>query len=140
MSNTFKEYLRNGVLNHVFGGVTLSPATTLYIGLSTTAVADDGTNITEPVGGSYARVAVTNDKTTGWTSASGATNEVSNVGQISFAEATANWGTIVDFFIADALTVGNILASASLTVSKTVATGDIASFPSGSLIINLDDV
>lgn len=138
MANNFNEYLRNTLLNEAFGGTAWTPPATLYIGLSTTAIADNGTGATEPTGG-YARQAVTNNKTN-FTTATGATNEVSNSTEISFPEATGAWGTITHFFVSDALTGGNVLTSGALTTAKTVASGDIANFPIGSIVINLDDV
>ena|ERR1700742_570042 len=45
------------------GGATTWAPATWYLALSTTQPNDDGTNFTEPVGGSYARVAVVNNST-----------------------------------------------------------------------------
>ena len=88
-----------------------------------------GSTITEP-SGSYARVQwQTWDKAT-----AGATE---NTGAITFAQATASWGTILDFAICDALTVGNLLAYGSLTISKSVASGDTPKFATGDLDITL---
>lgn len=139
MANNFNEYLRNTVLNNVFGATTFTPPATLYIGLSTTAIADAGTGITEPAGGGYAREALANNKTN-WTVATGATNFVENATEVEFAEAAGAWGTITHFFISDAATAGNVLVSGALDAAKTVATGDIARFTAGSLSIALDDI
>lgn len=45
------------------GGATTWAPATWYLAISTTLPNDDGTNFTEPVGGSYARVAVVNNTT-----------------------------------------------------------------------------
>lgn len=139
MANNFNEYLRNTVLNNVFGATAFTPPATLYIGLSTTAIADAGTGATEPAGNGYAREAVTNNKTN-WTVATGAANAVENATEIEFAEAAGSWGSLTHFFISDAATGGNILVSGALDTPKTVAVGDIARFTIGSLRIGLDDI
>ena len=53
----------NSALDKFFGAANFTPPATLYFGLSTTAISIDGTGATEPSGGSYARVAFTNNKT-----------------------------------------------------------------------------
>lgn len=118
-------YLINAVLNEAFGSVAFAAPANLFVGLSTTTIAAAGTGITEPSGGSYARVSVTNN-TTNWPTVSNQTKR--NGTAITFPTATANWGTITWFFISDASTGGNILASGALTTSKAVDTGDTASF------------
>lgn len=135
----FNDYLRNSILNSTFGGVAFASPPTLYLGLSTTAIADNGTGITEPVGGAYARDPITNDKTVGWDTATGADNTITNLSEIEFAEATGAWGTITHFFISDSLTGGNILAYAPLTTAKTIGVGDIAKFAIGSIAISIDE-
>lgn len=137
MAGSFNDYLEIKILDYVFGATAYSSPANLYIGLSTSTIAEAGTGITEPVGGSYARVTVANNKTT-WTTATGTPTEVSNAIIIAFVQATANWGIITDFFIADAITGGNILGYGSLTVTKTISTGDTASFAIGDFDIRLD--
>ena len=133
----FSDYFENKVLDLLFGNVSYTPPSTLYIGLTTEAItdSDDGSTVTEPSGGAYARVAITNDKTT-WTAASN--GSVSNAIDINFPEATAGWGTVTHMFIADAASGGNILVWGSLTTSKTIGVGDNARFATGDLTINLD--
>ena len=93
-------------LDYDFGRVSYSPPTTLYLGLSTTPISQDGTGATEPSGtAGYTRVTITNDKTKFSTSSN---SELYNVVDLSFPESTASWGTITHVFIADALSGGNI--------------------------------
>lgn len=75
-----------------FGSGT--PAT-WYFGLSTTTPADDGTGFTEPVGGAYARVAMTNNATNFpvSTTASGVTTKA-NGAKITWPNPTGLWGLI----------------------------------------------
>jgi hypothetical protein len=132
---SFSDFLENELLDHVFGDASYTAPGTLYVGLSSTDPLDDGSGITEPVGGSYARVAKTNNLTN-WPAASGGAK--SNGTAITFATATASWGTVGYFFISDALTGGNMLGHAALTTSKTIDSGDTASFAIGELDITLD--
>lgn len=132
---SFTDYLENELLDHVFGGGDYSRPATLYIALSTTTISDDGTGMTEPSGGSYARAAVTNNATN-WPAASGGAK--ANGTAITFAQASASWGTIIDFAIMDAVSGGNMLGYGTLTTSKTIDSGDTPSFAIGELDITLD--
>jgi hypothetical protein len=131
---SFADYLENKVLDHVFGGPDYTRPATLYIGLSTTTITDAGGNITEPSGGSYARVAKTNDATN-FPAASGGSK--SNGTDIDFGTATGDWGTVTDFFIADASTGGNILGYGALAVANHVVNGNLVTFPAGDLDITM---
>ncbi len=132
---SFADHLENKLLDHVFGGGDYARPATLYIGLSTTTIADGGTNITEPSGNGYARVAVTNNATN-WPAASAGAK--SNGTPITFPAATGSWGTITDFFISDADTGGNILAFGALAAAQAVASGETINFAVGALDISLD--
>lgn len=131
----FFDFLEDKLLDHVFGAVAYTPPATLYIGLSTTTVTDAGGNITEPSGNGYARVAVANN-TTNFPNSSGGAK--SNGKPITFPAATGSWGTITDFFIADAATEGNFLTGGALGASQTVAAGETINFAVGALDITLD--
>jgi hypothetical protein len=132
---SFFNYLEDAVLDHVVGKAAYT-SPTVYIGLSSTTPNEDGTGITENVGGSYARV------TTGaadWNSA--ATGATSNANAITFAQASADWvsGADLTYLVAfDAITSGNELFYGLLTVAKPVLSGDTASFPAGDIDITLD--
>lgn len=133
---SFADYLEDALLDHVFGsgeGKTLTyTQPDKYIALCTVAVTDTatGSTITEPSSPSYARkVMATWD-----VSSAGATE---NTNDILFAQATASWGTILDFAICDASTVGNCLCYGALTISKSVASGDTPKFATGDLDITL---
>ena len=90
----------NKILDRYFGNVSDIVASTLYLGLSTTAINNDGTGATEPSGGGYARVAVTNNKTN-WSNASNGI--LSNLVELSFPESSASWGTISHVFLSDTI-------------------------------------
>ena len=136
MAGSFSDYLEAAVLNHVFGATSYSPPGTLYIALFTAAPSDSGGG-TEVSGGSYARVAVTNN-TTNFPNASGTSpTSKSNGTTITFPTASASWGTVVAFGIFDASSGGNLIAWADLTSNKTIGSGDTASFAVSSLAITL---
>ncbi len=133
---SFSDYLEIALLDGTFGtgaGKTLAfSMPDKYVALCTVAVTDTGTGstITEPSSPSYARVVMaTWDKAT-----AGATE---NTNDILFAQATASFGTILDFAICDALTTGNVLCYGALTISKSVASGDTPKFATGDLDITL---
>lgn len=139
MTGSFSDYLEKKLLDHVLGGVAYTPPATVYVGLATAAITDatTGTTVAEPTGGAYARVAVTNNATN-WPAASGTTATKKNGTEIAFPEATAEWGTITYFFIADAATEGNILMWGSLSDSKTIDSGDLPRFNANALTVTLD--
>jgi len=133
---SFTDFLENELLDHVFGNAAYTSPATLYIGLSTSTITDAGGNVTEPVGGSYARVPVTNNATNFPASISGAK---SNGTAISFPTATGSWGICTDFFVSDSDAGGsdNILGAGVLGVAKTITSGDIATFAIGDLDLSL---
>jgi len=129
---SFSDYLENELLDHLFGKGSYTPPT-IYIALSTSDPLDDGSGISEPSGGAYARVQTA---AADWnTAASGATE---NANDITFPTATASWGTVTHFAAFDALTGGNMLFHGTLTASKTIDSGDTAKFTAGDLDVSLD--
>jgi len=125
----FTNYLENKLLDHVLNNASFTSPTTVYVGLFT-ATPTDTTSGTEVSGGSYARqvLSVT-------TASSGV---VTSDADITFPQATANWGTIVALGIHDALSSGNLLMYTDLTTTKTIDAGDILKVSSGSLTVTLD--
>ena len=134
---SFSDYLENELLDHVFKTGAYSVPTNIYVGLSTgtfagaTADAYTGTTVASEVsGGAYVRT-----KCNTWDAASGGATE--NTGAITFAQATADWGTVKVFFLADKTTLGNILCWGSLTTAKAVSSGDTLKFATGDIDITL---
>ena len=126
------------VLNRLFNGATLTIPATYYIALSTTQPEDDGTNVTEPSGGTaagYARKAVTVN-TTNFPTTSG--RSISNGVAITFANPAAgdDWGVIGWFALYDASTAGTFHGwgafGDSIAVDDT-QTGPV--IPAGALVI-----
>jgi len=137
---SFTDWLENEVLNAILGATaTLLPAT-VEIGLSTTSIEDDGSGYTEPVGGSYARVSVTNDNTNWAPSVSGSKE---NAADIDFPAATGSWGTVTDWFICDVglsqIYIKGVLDDGSgAPLPRPITSGDEFKFPAGDLRIELD--
>jgi hypothetical protein len=136
---SFGDYLEGKVLDAVFGQTALPAIGTTYIGLFTVIPTDVNAGGTEVTGGSYARVAFTNN-TTNWPAASGTSpTQKANGVAVTFPAPTANWGVVVGFAIYDASSAGNLLAWGALAVNKTINNGDAApSFAIGALTITLD--
>ena len=132
---SFGDFLENELLDHVFGAAAYTAPATLHMALSTADPLDDASGLTEPVGGAYARAAVTNNATE-WPAAAGGSK--SNANPITFPTATALWGTVTHFAIMDAASGGNMLAHGSLTTPKTIDPGDTASFAASDITITLD--
>jgi hypothetical protein len=129
---SFADYWENEILDHLFGKGSYTPPT-IYVGLSTADPTDDTSGLAEPSGGSYARVATAGAD---WNVASG--GAIDNTNDITFPEATGNWGTITHFVLFDAASAGNMLAHGALSVSKSISSGDTAKFAAGDLDVTLD--
>ena len=124
----FTEYLENKLLAHTFSNTAYTSPSTVYVALYTVAPTDS-TSGTEVTGGAYVRQSAS-FTTTG--------NATTNAGAIEYPTATAGYGTVVAVAVLDASSGGNMLAFASLSTSKTIATGDVFRIPAGDLDITLD--
>lgn len=102
--------------------------TTCYVSLHTADPADTGTS--EVTGGSYARVGPVT-----FANAGNNPTVASNSAILTFAAATANWGTVTHFGTWDASSAGNFRGSGALSTPKAVNSGDTARFAAGALTI-----
>lgn len=125
----FSNYLENKLLDHILKAVSYTSPTTVYVGLFTSDPTDAGSG-TEVSGGSYARQVLS------VTTASGGI--VTSSADVTFPQATANWGTISHIGLLDAITSGNLLMHTPLTTSKVIETDDILKINSGNLTVTLD--
>jgi hypothetical protein len=132
MSITY--YSANKILDRNFGSTAYTPPTTMYFGLSTTAVQIDGTGATEPSGFAYARIGLTNDKSNWGTAASAS---LTNSAAVTFVESTGSWGTVTHVFISDALTSGNIWWYDALSPSRAVASSTTVLFAIGAITVQM---
>ena len=121
-------YLENKLLDHVLRATSYTSPTTVYVGLYTSDPGDDNSGV-EVSGGSYARqiLSVT-------TASEGV---VTSSADVTFPQATGNWGTISHIGLLDAVTSGNLLMHTPLTTTKLIETGDIFKIPTGSLTAQL---
>jgi hypothetical protein len=120
------DYLEGKLADHVLRGVAYTPPSALYVALYTTDPTDADTG-TEVSGGAYTRKAVVFD----------AQNK--NNADITFPEATADWGTITHIGIRDAETGGNLLAYKALgDEARTIFNADQLIIKAGTLIVNFD--
>lgn len=133
----FSNYLENELLDHILRNESYTAPSSVWIALFTADNGLEAGTITGEVsGGSYARVEV--GGASGRTFSAGAAGTTDNDQDITFATATADWGTVTHMAVMDASTAGNVLFHGSLTVSKTVNNGDTFKFNAGDLDITLD--
>ena len=125
---SFTNFLETEILDHVFAGAAYSAPATKYLGLFTSAPGEAGGG-TELSGSAYARQSIA-FTTSG--------NTTSNNAAVEFPTATGSWGTVTHVGIFDASTSGNLMAYATLSSSKAIATGDVFRVPSGDLDITLN--
>jgi len=128
---SLSDYIENEILDHVLKTGDFTQPANLYVGLSTADPTDDASGIAEPSGNGYARV-----NHNAWDAAVSRATE--NTGTISFPEATGSWGTITHFFISDASSGGNMIAHGALSASKTIGSGDNASFQDGAIDVSFN--
>jgi hypothetical protein len=121
-------YLENAIINATLRNTTYTSPAVVYVGLFTSDPTDAGSG-TEVSGGSYARKSVAFNSPSDGFSASSA--------DVTFNQATANWGTITHIGIFDALTSGNLLYHTPLDVEKTIETNDIFKINSGALTVTI---
>ena len=121
-------HLENALINATLRATTFTSPATVYVSLHTADPTDAGTG-TEVSGGSQARQSATFAAPSNGASATNA--------DITFPQATGNWGTVSHIGIWDSLTTGNLLYHTQLDASKTIDTGDIFKIASGSLTVTL---
>ena len=99
-------YLRRAIADLILGSTAWSPTGTLYVALSQNVFAASGTTIAEPdASAGYARVPVVNNDTSVWPAADAA-GAKTNLIDLIFPDATADWGTIRSYYFLDVLTPG----------------------------------
>jgi len=113
----------------VDAALTSSLAVDCWVGLSTTLPADDASSgVTEPMGGSYARVALAG---TSWTTADA--RQIQSAVDVAFPVATADQGTVLAYVLFTAPTVGRAKGAGRLGEGQTIVAGAQAVLPAGSI-------
>jgi len=131
--NGLVKWVRSALLNHLFGKATMTPPT-IYVGLSSTTPTSDGTNITEPTEGGYARVATT---AADWNIAvDGDPCVVDNANAFTFPRALGIWagGNILTHAVLfSSPTEMEVVGVGELSVQKPVYTDDTAQYAAGAI-------
>ena len=112
---------------------TPSVPTIYYIGLSKTEPNIQGTHVTEPSGGGYARVAIRGSDLTEPTTS----GRITNINTIVFPEATGSWGTVTHYVIYDAAAGGHLLMYGALMEPCAVSNGADVAFRVGALTLTV---
>lgn len=100
-------YSADNWLGYITGKTAMPTLPTAYIALFTAVGTDAGTGFTEVSGGAYARAATSGAT---WNSPSGtAPSTITTAAPVTFAQATAAWGTVIAWGLYDAATAGNLL-------------------------------
>jgi hypothetical protein len=130
MAGSLSTDLHNKLLDHILKTTPFVVPTNIYAALFSVAptIAGGGTELT---GNGYARI-VHNS----WDAAAAGASE--NTGVITFAAASGgDWLEAVALGLFDAITGGNFLGWADLTVARTVLDGDNAEFADGELDVSM---
>lgn len=139
LSNTIKK----GLLDHYFGDSAITVPASVYVALSSTAPSEDGTNVTEPSSGGYARVDQVNSGAgQEWNAATTADPSVKdNSAAVTFPESTGAWlagANLTHFALYDAATGGTYIGGGALATPRAVdAAGITLEFSAGELDISL---
>ena len=125
------DYLANKLLDFAFRNQAFTQPT-IYAAVTTATIGDTdtGSTITEPAAGAYARKAHA-----AWDAAAAGASE--NTGALTFATATASWGTIVAGALLDALSAGNLLVYDNDVADQAVGTDDVVEFADGAFDVSL---
>lgn len=135
LSGEISNYLADELLDHVFNNSSYTPPGTTWVGLATASISDSttGSTIGEPSGGAYARAQVNVNGGAAPTWDLAASSVVDNGGTITFATATAAWGTVTGVAILDASANGNILFYDNSQTDQAVGSGDLWRYNAGDL-------
>lgn len=131
----FSTAIDNSIIDHYTTKATWSARTAnaTWLALSSTTPTKSGSNVTEPSGGSYARVQVTASEFD-----SAASSATANNAEQAFPQATADWVSGADLThlcIFDASSAGTFIGFKALTVAKPALNGDTLKFPTGDIDI-----
>ncbi len=122
------------------GGATTWAPATWYLGLSVSVPNDDGTGFAEPVGGAYARVAVTNNATNfpPGVTVSGETTKT-NGAKFTFPTPTGTWGNVVSYGWFTASSGGSAQYTNPLDSGITIKSGNTpVEFDINALVMRFD--
>lgn len=137
MNGLWGDFEGNKVLDALLRGLTPTNLTSVWFGLSTTAPNSDGTNVTEPTVGAYARTNTTLQSRFNISGAS-PTLATNTGGAIVWPQATASWGTPTHWVVYDASTGGNLAYYGEISNPTEVVNGLQPRFATGDLVWTID--
>ena len=137
----FSDVIQRAILDHFLSTVFTAPGTwtppaALHVGLSSSTPTSAGGNVTEPTGGSYARVELTQAANPFPAATGQDPAESDNPNDVVFPTATADWlggVNLTHFVVYSAATGGTFLGFGALTTPQGVLNGNQARFPAGDL-------
>ena len=136
-------YLEGQLIAHIFRTSSFTKPGAIAIALSTSAGLDTvtGASMSEVANSNnYSRVLVSPGDSN-WAAPVANNGTTSNVGAITFPQASGSWGTVNSVVVVDSATygAGNALFYGVLAVAKAVTSGDTFSFAAAALTIQLDN-
>ena len=126
---TWTTYLKNAVLNHIYNDPALT-APSVYLAISSTAPAADGSNVTEPSGNNYARV-----QALAASMSAAAAASKTNSAEVTWPIPSGAW-TLTHLCGYDASSGGNLLWYIDVT-DRAIVSGDTVKVPVGGLVHSL---
>ena len=131
---SFSDYWENLIIKHIFN-IESGATHDLYVGLSSHDPLDDASGVSEPPGKGYARVKTSLPGGTSWQFTDILTGTtVQNGADITFPEATVDWGTLAYFALFNGKNGGSSLcAFGSLNTATLIEAGDLIKFATGQL-------
>lgn len=128
----------NTILGMRLGNVSATTVNTWYVGLSTTAISDDGSGISEPSGDNgYHRVAIQNNSS----NFNPPSNmQVTNANPIVFDEVTADCGTATHIFLSSSETGGRAAYYGQFTVPRPMPAQSNLTINAGDAIFKIVNV
>lgn len=140
--SAFSNTLETSLLNHLLRGSTgvdsYTPLGTVHLGLFTADPGESG-DASEVSGGSYARVAITNNTTNFPQCATSGVPTKLNGATFTFPTASVAWGTVTHWALYDSAVGGTdvMLIHGTLNESRYVAIGDPPKIAPGEMTITL---
>jgi hypothetical protein len=133
---SLSSFMQDELLDHLFKTGSYTAPTNIYVALCTGTpdAADTGSTFPGEITGTGALARI---KCNTWDAATGDPGATENSQTVSFAQATGDMGTVTHFALADKTTLGNAIGWGALSASRTISSGDTASFSTGSLDVTL---
>ena len=143
--SAMSDSLETDLINHLFRTATFAKPTVLAFALLTTAADDantgvftSGTGVEVTNANAYAR----QDEPpldANWAATSGSDGLTSNLGAITYPQATGSWGTVAACAICDNIThdTGAMFLHGTVTTSKAIDNGDTAEFAIGAVTVTM---